>query len=171
MMKKTCLFLLSAFFILPFFGCTVNTNLTKECVSDTIEVISVPDSYIDSDVPQGSVLSLSREDGRYALFTHPDYEITQEIFSADSIDDAFVHISGKTAGELRPFSLESFPLKKYRYTWTTAGETGTQLCQGLLIYDGTYFYSITIQCKAEKAVIHADSFSDLLSGATLCSAS
>ncbi len=167
-MKGLAMLFLSVLFILPFSGCSVNKNLAKECISDTIEVISTPAMYIDSEVPQGAALSMSREDGRYALFTHPDYEITQEIFPASSWDAAFLHVSGRTAQELRPFLAGNFPHEKYRCTWTTAGETGTDLCQSLIFFDGSFYYAISIQCAASRAGEYADAFSDLLSGAQLC---
>lgn len=167
-MKTQILFVISVLFILAFSGCSVNKNLPRECISDTIETADVPAMYIDSDVPQGVTLSLSREDGRYALFTHPDYEITQEIFTASSWDAAFLHVSGRTAEELRPLLVGQFPHEKYRCAWTVAGETETDLCQSLIFFDGSFYYAISIQCAASHAEEHADAFSDLLSGAQLC---
>ena len=167
-MKQRLLFLMISVLIIPFFGCSVNKNLPAECVSDTLDITTNPAMYIESDVPQGATLSLSRDDGLYALFTHPDYEITQEIFTAESWDAAFRHVSGRDQEELRPFFMGEHPQEKYRCTWTVAGEEGTDLCQCLIIHDGSFYYSISIQCAAEAACTYADAFSDLLSGAELC---
>ena len=167
-MKQQLLFLMIPLLVISFFGCSVNKNLPTECVSDSLGIIPTPEMYIESDVPQGATLSLSRDDGRYSLFTHPDYEITQEIFAAESWDAAFRHVSGREQEELRPFFLGQYPQEKYRCTWTAAGEEGTDLCQSLIFYDGSFYYAISIQCGAEEACTYADAFSDLLSGAELC---
>lgn len=167
-MKAILLTLISIALILPLFGCSVNTNPAKECIADTIEKQESPVMYIESDIPQGATLSLSREDGRFAVFSHPDYEITQEIFSADSWDRAFLHISGKALDNLKPILAGNFPQEKYRCTWTTAGESGTDLWQSVIFYDGTFFYAISVQCPVDLAGRYEQEFSDLLSGAVLC---
>lgn len=167
-MKRMILSFIISFVILPFFGCSVNTAITRECVSDTIENIPYPAMYIESDIPQGATLSLTKEDGRLAVFHHQDYEITQEIFLANSWDDAFIHISGKSTDELKPILAGNFPLEKYRCTWTSAGECGTDLWQSVIFHDGTYFYGISVQCPVEKASDYEKEFSDLLSKAELC---
>ena len=139
MMKRLVTIILSALIILSFTACSVNENLPTECLSDIIEPPILPAMYIDSEVPQGATLSISRDDGRYALFTHPDYEITQEIFSADSWDAAFHHVSGRSTEELRPFLTDSFPHEAYRCTWVVAGERETELCQSLIFFDSNSF--------------------------------
>ena len=166
-MKRLVSIVLSAVVILSFSDCSVNQKFPTECISDVVETVPISPMYINSDVPQGATLSLSRDDGRYALFTHPDYEITQEIFSAASWDEAFFHISGRTTQELRPFLTDSFPYEKYRCTWTVAGEEETELCQSLIFHDSNFYYAITVQCVASRAADHAEAFSDLLSGAEL----
>lgn len=167
-MKNFILALVFLGLILPLYGCSVNTNLTRECVADTIDIPEQPSMYIASDIPQGAALSISREDGRCAVFSHPDYEIIQEIFSAESWEDAFLHVSGRGSRQLKPLLAGNFPHEKYRCTWTAAGEKGTDLCQCVIIFDGSFYYAISVQCAADKAGSYADSFSDLLSGATLC---
>ena len=169
MMKQLKVFLLVIPLILSLFGCTVNKNIPTECISDTIDVIPSPAMYIASDVPQGACLTLSRDDGKYAVFSHPDYEITQEIFTATSWDDAFLHVCGRSAQDLKPILAGNFPQEKYRCTWTVAGEKGTDLCQSLIFFDGSFYYAISVQCAAQKAGTYADAFSDLLSCAELCS--
>lgn len=168
-MKRIFFLFLSTIFILPLFGCTVNTGLCKECVTDSIEYKEFPEMYIESDIPQGATLTLSRDDGRCAIFTHPDYEVTQEIFSADSWDSAFRHISGRGSEDLKRFLAGNFPQEKYRCTWTVAGEDGTDLCQSVVLFDGSYYYAVTVQCAANKSREYAEVFSDLLSGICLCS--
>ncbi len=166
-MKKRIILFLLYICILPLFGCSVNTDLCKQCVTDTIDDPKTPAMYIESQIPQGATLTFSRNDGRYAVFSHPDYEITQEIFSADSWDNAFRHISGRNADELKKILAADFPHEKYRCTWTVAGETGTDLCQSVIFFDGSFYYAVSVQCSAEKNEEHAQHFSDLLSCVTL----
>lgn len=170
-MNRISFALILCILILSLSACSVNTISSKERILDTIEKSEFPVMYIESDIPQGANLCLSREDGRFAVFTHRDYEIIQEIFLADSTNDAFIHISGKTSAELKPILAGNFPFEKYRCTWTTAGESGTNLWQSVLFFDGTFYYSISVQCPVEKAGTYENEFSDLLSRAELCSIS
>ena len=166
-MRISFLLLILSMCILPLFGCSVNTELCKQCVTDTIDNPKNPGMYIESQIPQGAALSLSRDDGRYAVFTHPDYEITQEIFASDSWDNAFRHVSGRSTEDLGKILVGSFPHEKYRCTWAVAGETGTDLCQSVIFYDGSFYYAVSIQCSEEKAQEYAQDFSDLLSCVSL----
>ena len=165
---KSLLALILITLILSSTACSVNTNPAKECIADSIEEIAYPAMYIESDIPQGATLTLSREDGRFAVFSHDDFEIIQEIFSADSWDEAFLHISGKTSQDLNPILAGNFPFEKYRCTWTSAGESRTLLWQSVLFFDGSFYYGISIQCPVSKAAAYEKNFSDLLSGAELC---
>ena len=164
-MKKILALLLMS--ILPLFGCSVNTELCKQCVTDSIEGPESPAMYIESQIPQGATLTFSRDDGRYAVFSHADYDITQEIFISDSWDHAFRHISGRGAEDLKKILADNFPHEKYRCTWTVAGETGTDLCQSVIFFDGSFYYAVSIQCSEEKSEEHAKEFSDLLSCVSL----
>ncbi len=167
-MKKILGFIFFLTLILPLFGCNVKKEISRECISDTLEQEELPGMYIESDIPQGASLSMSREDGRCAVFTHADYEIIQEIFRADSWDGAFQHISGRNSEDLKRFLAGNFPYEKYRCTWSVVGEGGTRLCQSVILYDGHFYYAVSVDCAAEKTNVYEEVFSDLLSGVHLC---
>ena len=154
--------------ILPLFGCSVNTEAEKECITDTVEQLNIPAMRIEAEIPQEATLALSRDDGRYVVYSHKDYEITGEIFHVNTWEQAFVHISGRDSGSLRPILADNFPQEKYRCTWTTAGEVGPELWQSVIFYDGTYFYALTIQCPADVAATYEKEFSTVLSFSKLC---
>ncbi len=153
--------------IVLLFGCSVKENFSIECVNDSIEAPSLPCFRIEAEVPQQAILTLSEDEGRRAVFSHTDYTITEEIFQAASWDAAFVHITGRNRDSLKPILAGNYPFEKYRCAWSVAGENGTKLCQSTVIYDGSYYYAVSVECTAEKAPQHEKTFSSLLSGVQL----
>jgi hypothetical protein len=153
--------------ILLFSACSVKENFPMECVNDNIDAPALPCFRIEAELPQQAVLTLSGDDGRFAVFSHADYTITEEIFPAASWDAAFVHITGRDSDSLRPILAGNFPFEKYRCAWSVAGENGTKLCQCTLVWDGSYYYAVSVECAAEKAPSYEKLFSSLLSGVQL----
>lgn len=165
-MKNFILFQLF-FFILALNGCSVKEDFSVECVNDTITCISSPLFRIEADIPQEAVLTLSHQDGRCAVFSHEDYEITQEIFPAASWDEAFLHVTGRNAEVLNPILAGNFPQEEYRCSWSVAGENGTELCQCTILTDGTYYYALSIQSDAKTDKAYTQTFSSLLASVSL----
>lgn len=164
---KHLLISVSFLFILTFCGCSVKETAALECVSDTLEVLPEPAFYLAAAIPQEACLSLSADGGKFSVFSHEDYEIVEEIFLADSADSALEHVTGRGFSALSPIQLSSNPLSEYRFAWTAAGEEGALACSGTLLFDGTYYYSVSVQCAAEKEKMHHDAFSDLLASVSL----
>ncbi len=164
---KKLLFLLVFVLILPLCACTVKEGPAPECVSDELSVPSVPEFYLSADIPQGTFLTASCKEGCCALFSHADYEVMQEIFTAASLDEALVYLTGKNRAELKPLEVSTFPQKEYRFAWTAAGEAGTLACSGLLFSDGENYYSLCIFCDAAEEKHHKTEFSHIFSGSQL----
>ena len=154
-------------YILSLNGCSVKEDFSAECVNDTIICISSPAFRIEADIPQEAVLTLSHQDGCCAVFSHEDYEITQEIFPAASWDEAFLHVTGRTADSLNPILAGDFPQEEYRCSWSVAGENGTELCRCTILTDGCFYYAVSIQSNAETDKNYAQSFSSLLASVSL----
>ncbi len=153
--------------ILSFCGCAVKEAAAMEYVSDYPESVVQPAFYLTAEVPQGAILTVSSDDGKFAVFTNTDYDIIEEIFVANSADEALEHVTGQSAEQLSPLKISSFPQTEYRYAWTAAGESGTLACSGTLLCDGTYYYSVSVQCAAEKEKEYREVFSELLSSVSL----
>lgn len=153
--------------ILTFSACAVKESNAVETVNDDLSVTAEPSCYMVAEPPTGAMLAAVSEEGRCALFCHDDYEVYEEIFPAQTADEAFTHIAGRTAAQLRPIKLSSAPREEYRFAWTAAGENGLLACSAAAILDGTYCYSVCICCRAEKEAAYQDVFSALLSGLEL----
>lgn len=153
--------------ILTLNACSVKEDFSAECINDTIECVSLPAFRIEADIPQDAILTLSHQNGCCSVFSHEDYEITQEIFPAASWDEAFLHITGRDADSLSPILAGNFPQEEYRCSWSVAGENGTELCRCTILTDGTFYYAVSIQSDAETDKNYAQSFSSLLASVSL----
>lgn len=157
----------SLLLILSFCGCAVKEMPATECVSDRIEVISEPSFYLTAALPQEATLTLTTDAGRRSVFSHGDYEITQEVFPADSTDSALEYLTGQDAEALSSICLAVEPQEEYRFAWTAAGENGALSCSGAMFFDGEYCYAVSIQCAAEKEKLYREDFSALLASVAL----
>lgn len=153
--------------ILTFPGCAVKEAPAWEYVTDDLSGAAAPAYFLTAELPAGAMLSGVSREGRFAVFSHEDYEVLEEIFPAADADDAFLHIAGQTAGQLHPLKLRSTPHEEYRFSWTAAGETGALSCSATALLDGGYCYSVSIQCRAEKEKDYQKVFSALLSSVEL----
>ncbi len=153
--------------IISLCGCTVKEDVPLECIADTICEKVSPSFYMVSDIPPEASLSASCDDGCCVVFSHSDYEIFQEVFSAESIDDAFIYLTGQSANELTPICVNHFPLEEYRFRWIAATDGTTIACSGKLFYDGQHCYSLVVQCPLSKQSQYEELFSDFIATANL----
>lgn len=165
MKKLSFVFLLAL--ILTFPACAVKESPTMEYVTDVLSDDTPPAYFLTAEIPTGAMLSGASDEGRFAVFSHEDYEVLEEIFPAASAEDAFLHVAGQTAAQLRPIKLRSTPQEEYRFAWTAAGENGALACSAAVLLDGGWCYSVSIQCRAEKEKEYQKVFSALLSGVEL----
>ena len=153
--------------ILTLAGCSVKEEPFRECVTDTPEPPDAPAFYMEAELPAQAILEASCDDGRCTVFSDGNYEIFEEIFPAESAEAGLLAVTGKTAEQLSPDPVSSFPRAEYRFAWPAAGEAGPLSCTGTLLFDGDYCYALTIRCPQETAYAYRDVFSDILSHVTL----
>ncbi|MGN1306334.1 MAG: hypothetical protein ACI4V3_01540 [Faecousia sp.] len=128
---------------------------------------STPGFYLTADFPTDAILASSSDEGRSAVFLHEDYTLIQEVFSADSLEDALLRVTGRPADELELLRVCSFPQEEYRFAWTAAGEEGDLACSAALFSDGAYYYALSVICDAAHEKEYRTVFSDLLTSAEL----
>lgn len=162
-MKRFVPFLL--ILIISLSSCSVKSAPTLECVNDTILQNEIPSFYIEADYPAAAALTASCDDGCCAVFSHSDYDIYQEIFPAQSIDEALLNLAGRS--DVQALRVASFPYEEYRIAYTAAGEGGTISCLGKIYYDGEFCYALVIHCPIEKEKDYRETFADLISTATI----
>lgn len=153
--------------ILSLNGCSVKESPAPECVSDELLIEQTPAFYLSAELPQSAALTAAAESGLSSLFSAEDYTVFEEIFTAASLDEACLHISGRSAEALAPVTVNAFPQTEYRCAWTAAGENGPVSCNAALFYDGTHYYCLSVQCDTAAEKTYRDVFSDLLSSAHL----
>ena len=164
MKKVFALFLLPL--ILTLSACAVkqaNALETIECPAAP----TTPNFYLTADYPADAVLVSSSDEGRSAAFLHEDYTLIQEVFSADSLDDALLRVTGRPASELEVLRVSSFPQEEYRFAWTATGEEGDLACSAALFSDGEYYYALSSVCDAAHEKEYRTTFSDLFASAEL----
>ena len=154
-------------FILTLSGCCVKETLSLECVTDDMSAPQLPAFYMAADIPHGAFLTDSCKDGCCALYVHEGYEIMQEVFPAESADEAFRYLTGRTSDDLHPIKTDSFPREEYRFSWTAAGENGPISCNGLLFYDGAHCYSLCVFCPYGEEKLHREDLSRIFTGTEL----
>lgn len=162
-MKKALLLLLSSL-IVALCGCSVKQAPTLETIVCPAEP-AAPAFYLSVDLPRETMLVSSADEGRCVVFSAEDYLVTEEIFAADSLDDALLRLTGRE--DIEVLTVSSFPQKEYRFAWTAAEDAGAQACSAALFYDGSFYYALTVQCSAEAEKEYRTVFSDLLSCAEL----
>lgn len=150
------------FCIIVFSGCDVKEEPTFECVSD--EMPMLPACYLTMDLPANVFLTESGDHGRFAVFSHQNYEIIQEIFRADSIEQAIHYLSGRDSADLSIFSLDKETL---RFAWTVSSDEGDTACNAILLSDGTYYYSLLIRCPASMEKNYREDFSEIFASTQL----
>ena len=160
MKRLICIALFSCIILVS--GCKVKEELTYESISDTVPML--PAAYLAVTLPKNVFLTESSDQGRFAIFTHRDYEVIQEVFAAESTEDAIYHLSGKEASLLSVFTPEE---DAYRFAWVTTAEEGEISCNALLLTDGAFFYSVLIRCPAALEKNYREDFSLILSGTEL----
>lgn len=153
--------------IITLSACSVKDSPQLECIADTLTEPKTPSYYIAADYPSDAALTASCNDGCCALFTGTDYEIYQEIFQAESIENAFLYLTGRNLTELSPIRIGSFPYEEYRFACTTTGENGILSCIGKLFYDGDFCYALTVSYPTYKEKDYAEAFSDLIATASM----
>lgn len=160
MKRLLCIAVFLCIILLP--GCKVKEELAFEYILD--EIPQLPAAYLDMDLPENVLLTESADQGRFAVFSHRDYEVIQEVFPAESPEDAISYLSGREASDL----LVLTPKKDaYRFAWTTASEEGDIACSALLLSDGAYYYSILIRCPASLEKNYRKDFSHIFSSIQL----
>ena len=145
--------------IIALTGCGVNAPTHLECVNDDLDAPVTPAFALSVQLPEDPLLSQRTDNG--ALTIYQDYEILEEVFPASSAQVGVEALTGRP--DLFLVKMASFPREEYRFSWAAAGEAGDTACCGALIYDGSYCYSVCIQCPADRENEYREMFYSILS--------
>lgn len=167
-MKKAIVLVLM-FFILSLPGCAVKTLANAEYVTDVWQEDAACEYTLCAPIPLRLPLSAATDDGMHKTYTQEagNYEISTDIFTAASLNDALLFLTGRDEEALCPISLDHLPVEQYQYAWTAAGDEAELACSGTLFFDGTHYYAVTIRCAAEQEKTYHEQFAHILANACL----
>ena len=168
-MKRTIFLCLSFVLILALAGCAVKTRADAEYVTDVWQETPQCEYILAAPISLRMILTASTDDGLHKSYAQEagDYEMSTDIFTAASLDDALRYLTGRDEETLQPVTVERFPVDQYRYAWTAGADEGVLACSGTLFYDGTYYYALSIRCAAEKEKTYHDEFSHMIANTVL----
>ena len=98
---------------------------------------------------------------KYYLGPNDSYEILEQCFAAESLNEATKTVSGFDADRIGLVETTQDDYKRYDLSWTCAGET-QQVCRGTILYDGNYYYSLTFACAEDSAQEHLTAGEEML---------
>ena len=168
-MKPFLCLCLSCALILSLAGCAVKTRANAEYVTDVWQETPECEFFLAAPISLRMLLTASTDDGLHKTYVQEtgDYEMSTDIFTAASLDDALRFLTGRDESELQPVSVERFPIDQYQYAWTAGADEGLLACSGTLFYDGTYYYALSIRCAAEKEKEYHDEFAHVIANTVL----
>lgn len=143
-MKKSCVLLMIALLLT---GC--GAEATFETVSDelTAPVIAQP-GQISVELPGETALpAMENDNGR--IYICNDYTITIQTLEGGDLERTLQTMTGHKKEDMTVMETFQDDVERYEFVWASAGEGGDMVGRGVLLDDGNYHYSMTIQWKAE----------------------
>lgn len=168
-MKKVLCLCLSFALILALTGCAVKSRTDAEFVTDVWQEAPQCEYFLAAPISLRMLLTASTDDGLHKSYAQEagDYEMSTDIFTASTLDDALRYLTGRDESELRPVCVERFPVEQYQYAWTAGADEGELACCGTMFYDGAYYYALSIRCAAEKEKDYHEEFAHLIANTVL----
>ena len=145
-MKKLACLLLGSLLL-----CGCSGKQMVETVSDEwLTGSMVPEKEISVQLPANAVKTvMSAEDGAELYFCE-DYILTLQTIASGDLDRSARSLCGYSAERLSILQTKHDDLKRYDWTWTSAGEGSVQVGRAAVLDDGEYHYCLTVM--AEEAV-------------------
>ena len=144
-------------------GC--GTGPQWETVSDTLDrpVVAAEPASVTYTVPDGAVLAASTADALQNYYVGPEdrYEVLQQCFTAESLNEAVKAVTGFDADRIAVVETRQGDCQRYDMSWTSAGET-TQVCRGTILHDGSYYYCLTFACAEDFSREYLSAGEDML---------
>lgn len=89
---------------------------------------------------------LSAEDGAELYFCE-DYILTLQTMASGDLDRSARSLCGYDADRLSILQTKHGELKRYDWTWTSAGEGSVQVGRAAVLDDGDYHYCMTVMAE------------------------
>lgn len=137
-----CVFLLS--------GCAQPENL--ETVADPVVTPEIPKPMAAVfNTPLEAVQQTVAEETAGQLYICDGYTLTLQTVPGGDIQQTLRNATGFLPSQLEIIETRQGSAKEYQFVWTSASDTGDQLCRGSILDDGSYHYILTAMAPYETA--------------------
>ena len=120
-------------------------TVSDEWLTDTV----APEKELSVQLPANAAKTvLSAEDGAQLYFCG-DYILTLQTIASGDLDRSVRSLCGYGAEQLSILQTKHGELKRYDWTWTSAGEGSVQVGRAAVLDDGDYHYCLTVLAEEE----------------------
>ncbi len=148
--------------------------LLTGCAAETFE--TVDDVYAPLEKPEPASVSLALPENAAAQAMEGDtgtiyfcdgFEVTVEILSSGDVDATLKALTGFGREALSVLQTRRGDADCYVCAWSSAGETGDQVGQAMVLDDGNYHYCICLMTAAESASDCLQAWQEILDSTAL----
>ena len=146
-MKKIWWLLLTAVLL-----CGCSAQQIVETVSDEWLVSTMaPQKELSIKLPaNASRTVMAAEDGAQLYFCD-NYTLSVQTASSGDLDKTLRDLCGYSSRQLTLMETKLGGVKRYDWTWTSAGEGGVQVGRGAVLDDGNYHYCVTVMADEDSS--------------------
>lgn len=162
MKKRFCLLLLPLLLL----GCAQPENL--ETVSDVHLVPTLPQPQpVWFWLPEGAAVDadLSAEEG--TLYLCEEFTAASLTLPGGDLERTLREVTGYALSRLEPISRKDPLGTRWECAWASLGEEGELIARTLILDDGAYHYTLTLQARAEKGAAVAPTWQEIFRTFTL----
>ena len=135
------------FCVLLLWGCSDPEAL--ETVNDTYVAPEIPEAQSTHFwMPEGAALSVSEGTGE--MYVCDDYTALVQVFASGDLEATLRAVTGYGKDRLELLGWKTPQGQHWECAWASAGENGDQIARTLILDDGNYHYTLTLQADAEK---------------------
>lgn len=139
-MKRIWCFLLAG---VLFCGCS-GEQVTETVCDELLLSAMAPQKELSVKLPaHAAKATLAAEDGAQLYFCD-DYTLTVQTCTAGDLNRTARELCGYGATQLTVLETKLGGVKRYDWTWTSAGESGAQVGRAAVLDDGDYHYCLTV---------------------------
>lgn len=164
-MKKLWILLLCMFLLA---GC--GAKETFETVDDSfVTPVSAPMKQVSLALPKEAAVTVmdNGEGGR--LYLCDGYVLTVQTMDSGDLQKTLREATGFSKEDLTLMETNHYGTTRYDCVWTSAGETGDQVCRAAILDDGTCHYVVSVMAPAEAAGQLRETWQSLLDSISLIS--
>lgn len=164
-MKRLWILLLCVFLL---GGC--GAKETFETVDDSfVSPVSAPMKQVSLSLPKEAAISVmdNGEGGR--LYLCDGYVLTVQTMDSGDLQKTLRETTGFSKENLTLMETDHYGTTRYDCVWTSAGETGDQVCRAAILDDGNCHYVVSVMAPAETAGQLRQTWQSLLDSISLIS--